>query len=135
MMNMKLIALASAGLFLVMAPMSHLKAVDQDNANPQAAQQQVGQPAVAPQAPDQVAANAIKNDDQVAKEIKSEINSDQEFASVANNIDIKSENGKVTLSGTVGDATIKSDIEVIAKDVAGDNNVIDNIVVKAAVNQ
>lgn len=132
MMNMKLIALASAGLFLVMAPVSHLPAVGMENPNPQAGQ--MGQ-AVVPQDTNKMAASPIKADDQIAKDIKNEINSDQEFASVANKIDIKAENGKVTLSGTVNDASLKADLEAIAKDVAGSNNVIDNIVVKADVSQ
>ena len=35
------------------------------------------------------------------------------------------------LSGIVGDQDTKADVEAVAKDVAGDNNVVNNIIVKA----
>ena len=117
MMNMKLIALASAGLFLIMAPVSHHQIWGDDTINPQAA--------------DKVA-TVPKTDDQITKEIKDEINSDKEFAIDAAKVDIKTEKGKVILSGTVGDQDTKADVESVAKDIAGDNNVVNNIVVKAA---
>lgn len=115
MKNMKLIVLASAGLFLVMAPASHLQVWGDVGTNPQTEQ-------VAP---------APKKDIDITKEIKNEINSDKEFAIDAAKVDIKTEKGKVILSGIVGDQDTKADVEAVAKDVAGDNNVVNNIIVKA----
>ncbi len=122
MMNMKLIVLASAGMFLVMAPVSNHVwgdlAVKTD---------QVPAPALKP---DQAAPKAQKTDEQITKEIKNEINSDTEFAQDAAKVNIATANGKVTLSGTVADEDTKDDVEATAKDIAGDNNVVNNIVVQ-----
>lgn len=115
MKNMKLIALASAGLFLVVAPASHLQVWGDIATNPQSER----------------VATIPKNDNDITKEIKNEINSDKEFAVDAAKVDIKTDKGKVILSGTVADQDTKADVEAVAKDVAGDNNVTNNIIVKA----
>jgi osmotically-inducible protein OsmY len=116
MMNIKVIALASAGLFLIMAPVTHLH---------------VWGEAVTPT--DKVvtdkAAAIPKDDKEITKDIKDEINSDKDFAKDTEKVDIKTVNGKVTLSGTVADEDTKADVEAVAKDYAGDNNVVNNIVV------
>lgn len=115
MMNIKLIALASAGLFLVMAPASHLQILGDQIINSQTEKDSTVTP---------------KNDTEITKEIKDEINSDKEFAADTAKVDIKTENGRVILTGTVPDQDTKTDVEAVAKDIAGDNNVQNNIIVK-----
>jgi hypothetical protein len=73
-----------------------------------------------------------KTDEQITKAIKDEINSDKDFATDAAKVEIKTEKGKVILSGVVEDQDTKADVESVAKDIAGDSNVVNNIVVKAA---
>ncbi|QLH37496.1 MAG: BON domain-containing protein [Parachlamydiaceae bacterium] len=63
------------------------------------------------------------------------MNEDKDFAQDASKVEIQTEKGKVTLKGTVPDQETKDDIEVVAKDIAGENNVINNIVVEAVKNQ
>lgn len=113
-MNLKIIVLASAGFFLIMTPASHSHLWGLESTT----------------APSEKVAAVPKNDADITKEIKDEINSDKEFEADAANVVIKTENGKVTLSGTVSDQDTKNDVEVVAKDFAGDDNVINDIVVK-----
>lgn len=71
-----------------------------------------------------------KSDQEITKAIQDEIQSDKDFAKDASRVDIKTEQGKVTLSGSVSDSDTKADVESVAKDIAGDNNVVNNIVVE-----
>lgn len=138
MMNNKLIALAT-GILLITAPASNkIFSVDANQQPVQADKMQMSVEQV-PSAQlntdknmsDKGDTAVQKSDDQILKEIKDEINSDKEFAADAAQIDIKVVNGKVTLSGTTNDQDVKSDVETTAKDIAGDNNVVNNIVLKA----
>lgn len=119
MINIKHVILASAGLFLVIAP-AHISALGIDNP-----------PSQNQMAPNKFA-KANLSDSDITKEIKNELKSDKDFAAKTPNIDIKTERGIVTLSGTVDNQAMKNDIETIAKNIAGDNNVIDTIIVKAS---
>src|SRR5262249_48681959 len=114
MLNVKLIALFSAGLFLLVAPVFYHQVWGKDDVNLDA-----GKVAPVPQ-----------TDESITKNIKDQLSSDKEFAADAANVEIKTEKGKVTLSGTVKDKDTKEDIETVAKENAGDNNVTNNIVVE-----
>ena len=109
----KHILLASAGLFLIVTPVSSTFG----NAFSQNAESHT------------LAKKAPMSDDEITKEIKQEIKNDKDFAA-ASDIQISTQNGIVTLSGTVKDDATKKDIDGIAKGVVGDNNVIDMILVK-----
>lgn len=116
MIKMKYIILASAGLFLTIAPSNFVLGMDITTA-PKTDQIQI-------------AKKSPMSDAEITKEIKKEISADKAFATNAPQIEVKTENGIVTLSGTVNDQASKFDAEAIAKDVAGDNNVVDIITVK-----
>lgn len=114
MVNFKLIALVASGLFLLSTPALHPQIWGNEKVDVQ-----VNKSVTVP-----------KTDEEIKKAIKDEINTDKEFAEDTNKVDIKIEHGKVTLTGTVADQDTKEDVEAVAKDIAGDNNVVNNIVVQ-----
>lgn len=112
MINLKVLLLITASLFLTTAPTSSLIWSD------------------GVKTPSQVELTKQKSDQEITKAIKNEIQNDKDFAKDTSRVDIKTEQGKVTLSGSVSDADTKADVESVAKDIAGDNNVVNNIVVE-----
>lgn len=112
MMNFKLIAFATAGLFLVIAPAAHHNQLF-GNENKKSE-----------------LATTPKSDEEITKQIKDKLSSDKDLAKDAAKVDVKTDKGMVTLSGTVSDEDTKEDVGDVAEDVAGNKNVTNNIVVE-----
>jgi hyperosmotically inducible protein len=71
-------------------------------------------------------------DRQISQRVRKEIvSSDKNFTTVAKNVKIITANGKVTLRGPVSTEAEKAGIDMIAKKVAGDGNVDNQLEVKA----
>jgi hypothetical protein len=74
-----------------------------------------------------------RSDADMTKAVTDAIHSDKSLSAVASSIDVKAENGTITLSGTVDSDKTKSDIESKAKSIVRDDSkVVDNIVVAKA---
>jgi osmotically-inducible protein OsmY len=111
-MNKHLLLLASASFFMF-APISQHQILGVEETSSSAIMQ-----------------DKIKSDEELTHAIKKAILEDKELSKFVNVIHIKSDKGVVTLSGTLKDSKIKSDIEAKAKAVSGVNKVINNIEVQ-----
>ena len=111
-----------AALLLPVAPLSAQTAPDNTNVNKQ------DQNTAAPNADN---AKNTKSDTQVMAQIRREVVKDKSLSTYAHNVKIVSRHGKVTLRGPVHTEQEKQTIEQYAKKYAGDDNVSDEITIKA----
>lgn len=74
------------------------------------------------------------SDRDIMKKIRKSIVSDKSLSTYAHNIKIISTNGSVTLKGPVRSDDEKQNVIAKATDVAGNNNVVDQISIKTASN-
>jgi osmotically-inducible protein OsmY len=77
-------------------------------------------------------AKNTKSDLQTMQQIRKSIVADKSLSTYAHNVKVVSENGHVTLKGTVHTEAEKSNIEAKACAVAGTENVTNNITVKGS---
>ncbi len=117
-MNKKILLLASAALFLL-APTFQSVLLSAGNADKKV------------EVTVEKSANAMMSDSDITRAVKDAFAADKAFAASVSAVDIKTDKGMVTLSGSVGSEKVKTDAVAKAKGVAGVKGVIDNIAVKA----
>lgn len=117
-MNKNLFLLASASL-LVLAPVSQHQLFGMDPAMDQPMSVTISQ-------------DTMKTDEAINNSVKEAFASDKDLANAASDVTVKSDQGVVTLTGTVKSDKLKSDFEAKAKAVSGVTKVVNNLEVKAA---
>lgn len=110
-MNSKLILLSSVALCFVLSP---IFAMDFSSTTTQSAY-----------------SDKAVSDTAVTQAVKNAFAMDKDLSPFVNKVSVTTENGVVTLSGTVGMDSTKSAFETKAKAVAGVSKVVNNITVKA----
>jgi hyperosmotically inducible protein len=125
----KWIAIAIAFGFLACEGVPYLAAQDQP---PAADNTKVNKRDRSKTAPTADQAKNTTNDREIMQKIRKAVVDDMSLSTYAHNVKIISQHGKVTLKGPVRSEEEKSKIEKIATDVAGAENVTDEITIKPA---